>query len=73
MFYKDLFIVALQRRPVASRLTPCVDTWRMAGKIQFGIDWMDFISFGEKNKIYKDKFVNYIVSIVFFSDTRVKE
>lgn len=69
MFHEDLFTVVVQRRPVASGLLPCVDTRRTGGKIQFGVDWMGFISF-EKN--IKISFVNSTVSVVLFSQTCVK-
>lgn len=40
MFPEDLFTVVVLRRPVASGLSPCVDTGQAGGKIQIGIDWM---------------------------------
>lgn len=41
MFPEDLFTVVVLRRPVASGLSPCVDTGQAGGKIQIGIDWID--------------------------------
>lgn len=69
MFHEDVFTVVVQRRPVAAA---CRLVWirgRPAATIQFGRDWMGFISF-EKN--IKISFVNSSVSVVLFSQSSVK-